>query len=61
MARFVDDQNLWDKNYVPMSNNLENSLAFLAAKELIYSGLEQPNGYTEEILHKWRLKKLAFE
>jgi malate synthase len=61
MARFVDDQNLWDKNYVPMSNNLENSLAFLAAKELIFSGLEQPNGYTEEILHKWRLKKLAFE
>jgi malate synthase len=61
MARFVDDQNLWDTNYVPMSNNLENSLAFLAAKELIFTGLEQPNGYTEEILHKWRFKKLALE
>jgi len=61
MARFVDDQNLWDANYVPMSTNLENSLAFQAAKELIFSGLKLPNGYTEEILHKWRLKKLALE
>lgn len=61
MARFVDNQNLWDTNYVPMSNNLENSLAFQAAKELIFSGLKQSNGYTEEILHKWRFKKLALE
>jgi len=59
MAHFVNDQNLWDTNYVPMSNNLENSLAFLAAKELIFSGLNQANGYTEKILHKWRFKKLA--
>lgn len=61
MACFVDHQNLWDTNYVPMSSNFEYSFAFQAAKELIFLALEQPNGYTEEILHKWRIKKIVLE
>jgi len=55
MAKVVDKQNAYDKNYVPMTNN-ENSIAFEAAKELVFDGLNQPSGYTEPILHRKRLE-----
>ncbi len=38
-----------------MSGN-ENSIAFKAAKELVFDGINQPSGYTEPILHKRRLE-----
>ena len=57
MAKVVDDQNSKDKNYVAMSNNFDNSIAFKAACELVFEGKIQPSGYTEPILHKKRLEK----
>ncbi|MDC0161809.1 malate synthase G [bacterium] len=55
MAKIVDKQNANDKNYISMSGN-ENSIAFKAAKELVFDGINQPSGYTEPILHKRRLE-----
>ena len=60
MASVVDSQNVSDKNYIPMSKNIDQSIAFKAACELVFEGKTQPSGYTEPILHKKRLeKKLA--
>ena len=55
MAKVVDDQNTNDSNYIPMTNN-ENSIAFKAAKDLVFDGINQPCGYTEPILHRRRLE-----
>ena len=44
---------------VPMAGNWETSLAFQAACELVFRAVEQPNGYTEPLLHAWRLRKKA--
>ena len=55
MAKVVDKQNAGDEKYITMSGN-ENSIAFKAAKELVFDGINQPAGYTEPILHKRRLE-----
>ncbi|MFT6269836.1 MAG: malate synthase [Alphaproteobacteria bacterium] len=54
MAVIVDQQNESTPDYVAMTNDLDRSLAYNAARRLIFEGGEQPNGYTEPLLHYYR-------
>jgi malate synthase len=54
MAPMVDQQNTGDAAYQPLAPNFDDNIAFQAAQELILSGAQQPNGYTEPILHRRR-------
>jgi malate synthase len=58
MAAKVDKQNSGDPAYTPMVGN-ENGAAFQAALDLVFKGKQQPSGYTEPLLHAWRLKVKA--
>ncbi len=59
MAKVVDEQNAHDpayKNMADSAQSLANSTAYQAALALVLEGVKQPSGYTEPLLHAFRIK-----
>jgi malate synthase len=58
MAKVVDGQNAGDPLYQPLAANPQGA-AMQAALDLVFNGEAQPSGYTEPLLHAWRLRSKA--
>jgi malate synthase len=59
MSAVVDEQNASDPEYVAMATSTDTSTAFKASLDLVIKGAEQPSGYTEPLLHAYRIQVKA--